>query len=140
MPDRRYSRTPDTLAVLTACALAGLLLAVTRTVPGSVDDLVPRWVGLAWAVIFSASATASLVGLLHRDQITGWFLEVFGRIVLAGAAAVYCLALTAVATSWNSTVIICLTGAIAFSSAYRARQVLRRLHEVKDALRKAREA
>lgn len=136
MPDRRYSRTPDTVALLVGCAVSGVVLAVTGTVPASVEDIVPWWVGLVWALMLAGSALVSLVGLLHRDQVNAWFLEFFGRMILAGCAAVYCLALVTVASSLNSTVIVALSAAVALGSAGRAWQVWRRLDQLKAALRR----
>lgn len=136
MPDRRYSRTPDTVAMLVACTVSGVLLAVTRTVPTSVEGIVPWWIGLIWSLLFAGSALVSLVGLLHRDQITAWVLEVTGRWVLAGTAAVYCLALATTATSLGSAAIVALAAAVAAGSAGRAWQVWRRLDQFKAALRR----
>lgn len=136
MPDRGYSRTPDTRAMLIGCVLSGAVLAVTRTVPTSVEGIVPWWVGLIWALLFTASATASLVGLYHRDQIDAWFLELGGRIVLAGCAGMYTLALVTTATSIGSAVIVALAGAVTFGSAGRAWQVWKRLDQTRAALRR----
>lgn len=136
MPDRRYSRTPDTRAMLIGCVGSGAYLAVTRTVPTSVEGIVPWWVGLIWAVLFTASALVSLIGLHHRDQITAWFLELGGRIVLAGCAGMYTLALITTATSGGSAVIIALAGAVTIGSAGRAWQVWKRLDRLKEDLRR----
>lgn len=137
MPDRRYSRTPDTISVLIACILSGVILAATRTVPPSVDGLVPWWVGMVWSTALALSASASLVGLLHRDVMTGWLLEITGRCVLTGALGAYCLALVVVATSWGSAVPILLTAGVCVASAWRVRQVMRKLAQVREVVRQA---
>lgn len=137
MPDRRYSRTPDTIALLVACALAGAVIAVTRTVPPSVDGLVSWWAGMVWAILLTAAATASLVGLLHRNVLTGWALEATGRSLLAGTMAAYCFALIVAATGWGSALPILITGAIAIASAWRVRQVMSKLAQVREAVRRA---
>lgn len=136
MPDRGYSRTPDTKAMLIGCVLSGSVLAVTRTVPTSVEGIVPWWVGLIWALLFTAAATSCLVGLYHRDQIDAWFFELGGRIVLAGSAGMYTLALFTTATSIGSAVIVALAGAVTFGSAGRAWQVWKRLDQTRAALRR----
>lgn len=135
MPDRRYSRTPDTVATLGACAVSGLTLALTSTVPTSVEGIVPWWMGLTWAVLFTASAMVSLIGLLHPDQIAAWFLEFTGRTILSACAAVYALALVAGAPSLGSAVIIALAVAVAVGSGGRAWQVLKRLDQLRADLR-----
>lgn len=136
MPDRRYSRTPDTRAMLVGCVASGTLLAVTRTVPTSVEGIVPWWVGLIWAVLFTTSALVALVGLYHRDQINAWFLELGGRTVLAGCAGMYTLALITTATTIGSAVIVALAGAVTIGSAGRAWQVWKRLDRLKEDLRR----
>lgn len=137
MPDRRYSRTPDTVGMLSACALSGAVLAVTRTVPTSVEDIVPWPLGFLWAVLLAVSALVSLVGLYHQNQMTGWLLELTGRSLLAGTAGAYCLALVVVADSWGSAVIVLLAASVALGSAYRVLQVVRRLEQVREAIREA---
>lgn len=136
MPDRRYSRTPDTVALLAGCAVSGIILAVTRTVPTSVEDIVPWWVGLIWAVLFASSALVSLLGLFHRNQVNAWFLEFIGRTILAGTAGMYCLALATVASSLGSTVIVTLAGAVTVGSAGRSLQVWRRVDRLRADLRR----
>lgn len=137
MPDRRYSRTPDTYGVLAACGSAGVVVVATRTLPPSVDGLVPWWAGVVWAALLTIASIASIVGLKHRSIMQGWLYEVAGRSLLAATMGSYCVALLSVATGWGSAIPILLTGAVALSSLLRVRQVMRKLAEVRAAAQRA---
>lgn len=138
MPDRRrYARTPDTILLLAACALAGGALTIAGQVPASVLDIAPMWLALVWSAGFSLSAAVALAGVLWRDALTGWLLELAGRVGLALAATGYVVALTAAATRWGTGLVIAIIAGIAFASGWRVYQLVRRLDEFRTSLRGA---
>lgn len=138
MPDRRrYARTPDTILLLTACALTSGLLTVLGQVPASVRELAPMWLALVWSGTFALSAATALAGVLWRDALTGWFLELAGRVGLTLTAAGYVLALTAAATQWGTALVVAIVGGISLSSGWRVYQLVRRLDEFRTTLRGA---
>lgn len=128
MPDRRrYARTPDTILILAACALVGGFLTATGHVPVSVLALVsPGW-GLAWSALFTISATASLVGVFWRDALTGWTLELGGRLGLTFTAAGYVVSLTFSMTKPGTALVIGIVAGISLASGWRVYQLTRRL-------------
>lgn len=129
MPDRRrYGRTPDTVCLLAALAFVGAVLTITRQVPRSVEDLVPTWAGILWSAVFTVSAALALAGVLWRDHLTGWVLELSGRIGLACTATGYVLALIGSATQWGTAFVVAIVAAIAAGSVGRVVQLLRRLN------------
>lgn len=138
MPDRRrYARTPDTILLLTACALTSGLLTILGQVPASVRELAPMWLALVWSGTFALSAATALAGVLWRDALTGWFLELAGRVGLTLTAAGYVLALTAAATQWGTALVVAIVGGISLSSGWRVYQLVRRLDEFRTTLRGA---
>lgn len=128
MPDRRrYSRTPDTILILGACALVGGFLTVTGHVPASVLALVsPGW-GLAWSALFTISATSSLLGVMWRDALTGWTLELAGRLGLACTSAGYVVSLSTAMTTPGTALVIGIVAGISLASGWRVYQLTRRL-------------
>jgi len=137
MPDRRrYERTPDTIAMLTITALAAIVLTVAGRAPGTVLDLVPRPVALAWSAALAVAALTALAGVLHRQDVRGWVLELGGRIGLTATLAAYTLAIGASA-SLGSLVVAGFVAAAAASSAVRTVQLWRRLHQWRAAAREA---
>lgn len=138
MPDRRrYARTPDTILLLSTCAVAGVALTIARQVPSSVLDIAPMWLALVWSAGFSLSSAVALAGVLWRDALTGWLLELTGRVGLSLAAAGYVVALTAAATRWGTGMVIAMIAGIAFASGWRVYQLVRRLDEFRTSLRGA---
>lgn len=138
MPQRRrYERTPDTLALLSACAVTAGALTLTGHVPRSVVDLAPYWVALVWSAAFSLAAAVALVGVLHRDPLVGWILELVGRGGLVLVCAGYVLALTVRATTWGTSLVVAVIAAIGISSAVRVWQIRARLRDLRATLRGA---
>lgn len=137
MPDRRrYARTPDTLLVLATCAVSAGILTATGEVPPSVLQLAPRWLGLAWSAMFALAAAASLVGVLWRDPLHGWLLELAGRLGLTFTAAGYAVALGGQGNT-GAAVPVMLVAGIAVASGWRVRQLVRRLDDFRTALQGA---
>lgn len=137
MPERRrYERTPDTIAMLTITTLAALVLTVTGDVPGTVTDLVPRGVARTWAAALAASALTTLAGTLHRSPLRGWMLELGGRIGLTLTLAAYLLAIAA-GGDLGSLIAAGFVLAAALSSAVRAVQLWRRLHQWRSTAQEA---
>ena len=138
MPDRRrYARTPDTILLLAACAVSAGVLTLVGQAPASILDIAPRWLALVWSAGFSLAATAALLGVLWRDPLTGWLLELAGRVGLAFTALGYVVALTSAATQWGTALIIAIVAGIAASSGWRVYQLVRRLGEFRESLRGA---
>lgn len=130
MPNRRHSRDPDSFAVLLPSAVAGAVLALTATLPPSVDELVPTWVGVCWATLISVSAGASLIGPVIKDAMNGLLGIMVGRSCLSGAMAAYVVALIAAADSWGSTWIVLVAAGISVSSAVQARRAAKDIQQV----------
>lgn len=132
MPDRRrFGRTPDTICLLAAMTLTGLALTVSGQVPNSVLDLVPHAVGLYWSAMFTLSAGVSLVGVLWRDHLTGWALELSGRIGLAGTALAYVVALVDASSHWGTAIVTGVIASIGAASVWRIWQLVRRFGQFK---------
>lgn len=141
MPDRRrYGRTPDTICLLASLALAGTALTLAGQVPGSVRDLVPMPVALLWSATFALGAAVTLAGVLWRDPLTGWTLEISGRIALSGTSLAYTLALLESSTQWGSAIVIVVIFSIGVSSAWRVYQLVRRLDRFMSDIRLYRSA
>lgn len=138
MPDRRrYARTPDTILLLAACALSAGVLTVVGQVPRSVLEIAPMWLALVWSGGFALAAAAALAGVLWRDPLTGWLLELAGRVGLCFTATGYVVALASSATQWGTSLIIAIIGGIAAASGWRVYQLVRRLGEFRESLRGA---
>jgi len=130
----RYGRTPDTVSLLGVLAIAGTLLTLTGNTPGSVDEVVPYWLGLVWSAVFTLSACVALAGTLWRDALTGWTLELAGRIGLAFTAGAYVVALFNTAAHWGSSIVIAMVASLSFSSAWRVYQLTRKLDNFRTAV------
>lgn len=137
MPERRYARQPDTLALLSALAVAGVILTATAELPGSVDDVVPKWAGMIWSISVSLAAGASLVGLYLKKPLNGLLTIMVGRFVLSGAMFAYTIALVTAATTWGSAIIILLVAGIATSCALSARRAAKQIRQVSDLVKSA---
>lgn len=137
MPDRRkYERTPDTVALLVAQVAAAGIMTVTRQAPGSVESVAPGWEAAAWAAAFGAAAVLTLFGVLWREPITGWLLELVGRLGLAAAMAGYAVALIDAARTWGASLAILIMSAIVAASVVRVVQLAKRLRGFWVALRR----
>jgi hypothetical protein len=94
MPDRRRAaRNPDTIVLLASLAVAGLGLTLAGVPPFAVMILVPKPLALAWSAVLGVAAALALAGVLWRDELIGWSLEVGGRIGVACTTAAYAIAL-----------------------------------------------
>lgn len=137
MPERRYARQPDTLALLSALAIAGVMLTVTAELPASVSEVVPQWAGMIWSISVSLAAGASLVGLYLKKPLNGLLAIMVGRFVLSGALFAYTIALVTAATTWGSAIIILLVAGIATSCAASGRRAAKQIRQVSDLVKKA---
>lgn len=128
MPERRrYERTPDTLAVLAALAAAGTVITVAGNVPASVAAIAPTWVGLLWSGTFAAAAGVALLGVLLRDPVMGWSIELVGRAALCVTALAYVWVLASAARTLGPAIVVALLAAIGTSSGVRVWQITARL-------------
>jgi len=121
MPERmREARNPDTLCILSAMALAGVVMTVVGFVPETVADVVPTWLGYMWSISLSGASTASIVGILWRDPLTGWPLELSGRWGVMCTTLGYAVALAAgVASNWGAVLAVLVFGSIGVASLIR---------------------
>jgi len=132
MPDRRrFGRTPDTICILAVLTFVGAGLTVSRQVPPSVLELVPEPLALVWSATFTASAGLSLAGVLWRDHLNGWGIELCGRIALACTCLAYFTALAGKASNWGSAIVVGLILAVGVASVWRMYQLLRRFDQFK---------
>ena len=136
MPDRRrVERTPDTLLLLSTCALSAGVLTATGQVPLSILKVAPAWVGLVWSGALALAAATALIGVLYREPLMGWVLELAGRLGLLVGCLGYAVALVGTATAWGSSLIIAIITGIGVSSGWRAWQISRRLESLRSMLR-----
>lgn len=114
-----YTRVPDTIALLSLAAIAGLVQFTGSEYPRSVVELVgPTWAAL-WAVSLALSSATALAGVLWNDFVYGWMLELAGRIGLAATALAY----TVVIFTEASTLLLAFTAALAVSASWRIWQL-----------------
>lgn len=137
MPERRYARQPDTLFILAALAVSGVILTVTSELPGSVSEVVPRWAGMLWSICVSLAAGSSLAGLYLKKPLNGLLAIMAGRFVLSGALFAYTIALVTAATTWGSAIIILLVAGIATSCAVSGRRAAKQIRQIIDWTEKA---
>lgn len=138
---RRYARTPDTILLLSSLTASGAVVAVTHLAPPAVYALVTPAVSTAWACVLAISAATALLGVLWSDPVTGWALEIAGRVGLTAAMTAYAVALidhAADARTPPPTVIdlvyLAIVVGIAASSAWRCRQLWHQWTEYRHAL------
>lgn len=124
---RRLDRTPDTVTVLALTTLSGASVLLTRTPPAAMDALAPTWLGLAWGLAMTASSACALVGAFWPEELTGWGLELAGRITLAVTLGLYGVAIALYITSPGAAISLGLAVAFAASSGWRAFLLARRL-------------
>lgn len=124
---QRYSRHPDTIVILSMCAIIGALQVLTAEIPASVLALVPFATGMFWACTFALAAGAVVVGAYWRDPVDGWLIELVARIVLTATAGAYTYALGSAVTRPGSLLIVGFMAGVTISSAVRVTQITRRL-------------
>lgn len=136
MPERRrYERTPDTLIMLAVIAIVGTIMTLLGEVPTSIYMTTPRWAGLLWSAAFSTAALVSLIGVLHREPLTGWLLELAGRAGLLVGAFGYVVALAHYATNLRPALQIGIIAGIGISAGWRVYQLTLRLRALRAALK-----
>lgn len=138
---RRYARTPDTILLLSALTASAAVVAVTGLVPPAVHVLVTPAVSTAWACVLAISAATALLGVLWRDPVTGWALEIAGRVGLTAAMTAYAVALIDQAADPSTPaptvvdlVYLAVIVGIATSSAWRCRQLWHQWSEYRHTL------
>lgn len=135
MPGRRkQGRTPDTACLLAALVFVGFFLSVTGNVPISVAELVPMPVAILWQATFTIAAALSLLGLYWREPLTGWVLELAGRIMLFGTATGYAIAIWDNASHWGTALVTVVTAAIAAGSVGRIWQLVHNYRQFEASL------
>lgn len=72
-----------------AFTVSGLGLLFTGPAANSLDELVPPWLRVLWAVTIAAGGIMSLAGALWRDVTYGFLIERTGQAGLAGACLGY---------------------------------------------------
>lgn len=134
MPERyRYERTPDSLAVLIACALAGIVVLITGVHPPSMVATTGYASAVVWALVFTAASLIALLGLLWPAPV-GWAIELAGRVPLAATAAGYVLALLDYTTSLGAVIVVAIIAAVAVASLARAIALAVRIVRFRSAL------
>lgn len=130
MPDRRrYARTPDTIAFLAACSMAGIAMTISGWAPGSVLAIASPLAAYVWSSSLALSAGLALGGVLWPEDITGWILETVGRAGLCLALGGYAFALSLVVSNPGSLFVVAIITALAAASGVRVYQLVRRWRE-----------
>lgn len=139
-PDRRrYVRSPDTIAILSLSLLAGAVQIVSQSYPGSVLGMVSATWAATWAWSLVGTAGLCIAGILVRDDLDGWVIEVSGRIGLTLTMSAYTVALwVGTEDRLGAALVLAFTAGIALSSAWRVWQLLRRLGQWRSALHRTR--
>lgn len=130
MPNRlAAARNPDTVVVMAACMLAGLVQLVSGEYPGTVLALVsePWAMGWAWSLVISAALC--LLGVMVKDDLDGWVLQLSGRLGLAPTAAGYAFAIwSASGSRVSSALVLAFSGGVAIASGVWVWMLTRRLN------------
>lgn len=128
---RATARTPDTICLLAALAVTGATTAVTGVAPIPISQLSTGTGARIWSIALALSSLLALLGVLYRDPLTGWRVELYGRAGLAMVSLGYVFALLDDADSLEVVAAMGLVGAIAIASIWqciRILVVLRQLH------------
>lgn len=136
MPDRmKQGRTPDTVFMLAGLAVGGAFLTAAGYVPGSVQFITPAWGGVLWGAVLSLSATLSLLGVLWRNPVTGWALEVSGRPGVALTCIGYAGALAhRLDEDFGAGLAVVLFGAFGLASLFRTYRLVHHLAAFREAV------
>ena len=130
--ERRHN--PDSMVLLGLLAVVALALTISGHVPGTVARSVPLWIGLVWSAAFAASCGIAFVGLLWRDPLTGWSLEIAGRVGISATALAYAIMMVSEATFWGTAIVLSTVAALGLASVWRIFQLARRLREIRSAV------
>jgi hypothetical protein len=131
----RYGRTPDTVCLLAGMAVVGTILTAVGFLPPSVQALAPPWVAAFWGAVLASSSALALAGVLWRDPLWGWALELAGRPGVACSCAGYAAALAmTMGTNYGAALAVVVFGSIAVSSGLRIYQLTRRIQQFLDAI------
>lgn len=132
MPDRMIrGHNPDTITWFTIMCVVSAVLTVAGETPGSVQELVPFWLGMVWSAWFSVSCGLVVAGVLCRDHLLGWRLEVSGRVGAVFTAAAYTVALADAMQWWGTALVLSMIAGIGVSSAWRLFDLGRHFAEFK---------
>lgn len=125
-------RQPDAVCILAAMAVAGGMLTATGYIPDSVASVVPEWLGYLWGAALAASSAVALAGVLWRDAVVSWQLELTGRPGVAGTCLAYAVAVAAgMGSNWGALLAVVVFGAIGVGSLWRCFRLMRRFREVR---------
>lgn len=127
------ARHPDTVFLLALCLFSGLLQLTSATRSSSIAALLPWWLTASWGVLLVVGAAVTLAGVFWRQRVTGLLVEAAGRIMFAPAALIYAGAVV-VAAGWGGLLAATPFIGFAVSSAWRIRQIMRAVGEVRSAL------
>lgn len=131
---RRFARHPDTVVLLSLLLFLATATTLTGNVSPAVQKVAPIWLGLVWSGTFALACGIALAGVLWRDPIVGWLMELVGRVTLAITSFGFTFALVAGMSSPGALVAIGFVAAICVSSVVRVKQIVKRLHEFRGAL------
>jgi hypothetical protein len=125
-------RTPDAIFLMSMLPLLGIQQSITGVRPGSIEELMSQPAVIAWTASLIIFGTVSLIGILipPSENITGMYLEMVGRAVIAGTSTVYVVGLLASAGLYGLFPAGIVTG-ITLACGVRAIQLSIYLHDLR---------
>lgn len=119
-------RHPFQIYILSLCILSGALLLLNRQEPSAIQQLLPQWMRVVWAVMLTFGAALALFGSYWPGGKAGaansLTVERIGLSIVGAAAIVYGFAIIVVA-SLPGMVAAAITLGFGLSCLRRARDI-----------------
>jgi hypothetical protein len=127
-------RHPYEVVLMIAAPAVGFILLLSSTQPPAVDSGMPGFVRAVWMALLIIAGAVGLTGVFWPGRIeTSLSIEAVGVLVLGSAAAMYTVAVLAVA-GFNGAAAGGFTAAVAAGSWWRLGQIWRDLHRLDRAV------
>lgn len=134
------ARHPDTVFIIGLCLFAGGAQLAAGTEPGTVSDLVPKWISLAWAVLLTTGSVIILVGVFWRSRLTGVLIEAVGRTIFGPTAVAYGVAIIAAVGDASGLLAAAPLFGFGLAALWRVAQIARSVHDLRSVLNTMTEA
>lgn len=123
-------RHPFQVAIVAACLLSSLIIAVTGNEPRSLNRSLPQGFALVWLISLAVNAAIALFGMFSSRVLRrGLVAESGGLIGLATTTTVYSVSL-AMLSGWAAVGTGGLVLGIAIACWWRALQIIRDLRRI----------